>query len=174
MMRKTLHAAPRLRQAAGAVGEVRNRLDYVVHTCGEAATRVLNDVDQARAEQEQICAAVSELRRAAAGNPLAPVVERLAGLIEASSRRTRDQLTDILLAQGFHDLIGQMVGKVSQLVNSLKDNPGTAPVAAAGSRANSDALTSPELVSPAGNAHGRDEVLTNQEDVDTLLAKTRR
>ena len=41
-------------------------------------------------------------------------------MIESSSSRANDQLTDILLAQGYHDLIGQVLAKAGQLVHQLE------------------------------------------------------
>ena len=164
-----LSAASPAPQAATDAGEVRNRLDYVVRKSGEAVDRVLNSVDQAREEQEQICAAVRELRSATAGHPLAPVVERLAASIEASSGRTRERLTDILLAQSFHDLIGQVATKVGQLVSRMEDNQGGA---AAENRPGTGARPPSELAGPVIDATGRDDVLTDQDEVDALLAKT--
>jgi chemotaxis protein CheZ len=173
MTREGLPAASPAPQAATDAGEARNRLDYVVRKSGEAVDRVLNSVDQAREEQEQICAAVRELRSATAGHPLAPVVERLAASIEASSGRTRERLTDILLAQSFHDLIGQVATKVGQLVSRMEDNLGGAPAGATGEN-RTDVSTRPpsELAGPVIDATGRDDVLTDQDEVDALLAKT--
>jgi chemotaxis protein CheZ len=164
-----LSAASPAPQAATDAGEARNRLDYVVRKSGEAVDRVLNSVDQAREEQEQIYAAVHELRSATAGHPLAPAVERLAALIEASSGRTREHLTDILLAQSFHDLIGQVAAKVGQLVSKIEDNQGGA---AAENRPGTGSRPTSELAGPVIDASGRDDVLTDQDEVDALLAKT--
>jgi chemotaxis protein CheZ len=169
MTREGLPAASPAPQAATDAGEARNRLDYVVRKSGEAVDRVLNNVDQAREEQEQICAAVRELRTATAGQPLEPVVERLAALIEASSGRTRERLTDILLAQSFHDLIGQVAAKVGQLVSRMEENQGWA---AAENRTDAGTRPTSELAGPVTDATGRDDVLTDQDEVDALLAKT--
>jgi chemotaxis protein CheZ len=167
-----LPAAPQPRQASADVAEIRDRLDYVVRTSGEAVDRVLNSVDQARAEQEQIASALRELRAAAAGLSLEPVVDRLSGLIEASSGRTRDQLTDILLAQSFHDLISQVVAKTGPVVTRLEEHLGLPPGAAAQNSPDADTRTSSELSGPVIGALRQGEVLTDQDEVDALLAKS--
>jgi chemotaxis protein CheZ len=167
-----LSTPPGIRPAAQDFDEMRARLDYVVRKSADAVDRVLNSVDQARAEQEQISTAVRELRTAAVGNPLEPIVERLAGLIEASSGRTREHLTDILLAQGFHDLVSQVLAKVGQMVTKLEEHRDTPPAAGACSRPDADTRTSSDLAGPVIDATGQGDVLTNQDEVDALLAKT--
>ena len=151
--------------------DARTRLGYVVRKSGEAADRVLNAVEQAKAEQQHIAAAVGELRAAVAGTPLEAAVERVALLIKDSSDRTNDQLTDIMLAQDFHDLIGQVVAKVATLVTGLEENLAglldQAPPSPGPGPQPSSTLAGP-VIDPDGGA----DVLIDQAEVDALLAKT--
>ncbi|MEI6028278.1 MAG: protein phosphatase CheZ [Betaproteobacteria bacterium] len=151
--------------------DTRTRLGYVVRKSGEAADRVLNAVEQAKAEQQHIAAAVAELRAAAAGTPLEAAAERVALSIKESSDRTNDQLTDIMLAQDFHDLIGQVVAKVAKLVTGLEENLAGLLDQAPPSPA-SDLRTSSALAGPFIEPNGGTDVLIDQAEVDALLAKT--
>ena len=72
-------AAPAQTSAARHLSELRERLDNVARKAGEAANHVLNAVEQAKAEQARISAALGELRGAASGPALQaaiPVIDR--------------------------------------------------------------------------------------------------
>ena len=116
MTQEGSNAAPEELPVARQLSELRERLDYVARKSGEAANHVLNAVEQAKAEQERIGAALRELRGTAAGSALQTAVDRAAAMIESSNSRANDQLTDILLAQGYHDLISQVLAKAGHLV----------------------------------------------------------
>jgi chemotaxis protein CheZ len=153
--------------------DARTRLGYVVRKSGEAADRVLNAVEQAKAEQQHIAAAVGELRAAVAGTPLEAAVERVALLIKDSSDRTNDQLTDIMLAQDFHDLIGQVVAKVATLVTGLEENlAGLLDQAPPSPAPGPGSQPSSSLAGPVIDSNGGADVLIDQAEVDALLAKT--
>ena len=170
MTQEGLAAAPPQPPAARHLSELRERLDYVARKSDEAANHVLNAVEQAKAEQEHIGAALRELRGAAAGSALQTAVDRTATLIESSSSRANDQLTDILLAQGYHDLIGQVLAKAGQLVHQLEARLAERPQeAATESVARGQPAT--DLAGPVMDGGGSD-VLTDQDQVDALLAKT--
>jgi chemotaxis protein CheZ len=90
------------------------------------------------------------------------------GDVEASTARIDQHLTDIMMAQDFHDLTGQVVAKVVKLAGDIEDQLlklllQTAP---AGQRQVDPALLQGPVVDPAG----RTDVVANQEQVDDLLA----
>ena len=170
MTQEGSNAAPDELPVARQLSELRERLDYVARKSGEAANHVLNAVEQAKAEQERIGAALRELRGTAAGSALQTAVDRAAAMIESSSSRANDQLTDILLAQGYHDLISQVLAKAGHLVRQLEaqltghpQDTSSEPVG--GGQASGD------LAGPVMDG-SRDDVLTDQDEVDALLAKT--
>ena len=170
MTQQGLSAAPAESQVARQLSELRERLDYVARKSGEAANHVLNAVELAKAEQQRIGSALGELRGAAAGSAPQAAVERAAAVIESSSSRANDQLTDILLAQGYHDLISQVLAKAGLLVRQLETqwtrHPDHTPEAPVGGGQASGALAGPVM------DDSRDDVLTDQNEVDALLAKT--
>jgi chemotaxis protein CheZ len=156
---------PGLQQSAAGLPDARSRLDYIARKTGEAADKVLTAVEQAKQEQAAIIAAAQ--RVAAAGAPEAAAFAALAG---AAARRTDAQLTDIMLAQDFHDLTGQVVAKVVALAVDVEDSLVRLLVQAApaepGARAEPAGLAGPQIDATPG----RPDVVANQREVDDLLA----
>jgi len=162
-----------LRLAADGLPDARSRLGYVARKTGEAAEKVLDAVDAAKLEQSRIGAQARCIASAIGVEPAhAPNTAALiafAAEIEAASARTDRHLTEIMLAQDFHDLTGQVVARVVALAADLEDSlvklllqaaPGDAPRAA-----ESTPLHGP-VVDPAARAG----VVANQREVDDLLA----
>jgi len=76
-----------------------------------------------------------------------------------------------MMAQDFHDLTGQVVAKVVTLANDLEDS--LVKLLRAGGAAGHSARRStprPCLHGPVVNPEGRTDVVTNQGEVDDLLA----
>ena len=117
---------PKLQIAADNLPDARSRLNYVAKKTGEAAEKVLNSVDQAKAEHEQIARETREMARAIVADPVKAVasgsVMNFVGDVEAATARIDQHLTDIMMAQDFHDLTGQVVAKVVKLAGDLEDS----------------------------------------------------
>jgi chemotaxis protein CheZ len=168
-----LGVMPKLQHAVDGLPDARSRLSYIARKTGEAADKVLNAVDLAKLEQTGITAAARQLAAIdlAAADPAAaePAATRLAGQIEAHAARTDAILTDIMLAQDFHDLTGQVVTAVVALAIELEDSLVKLLLQAAptelGSRHETNVLPGPVV-----DATGRPDVVTNQGEVDDLLA----
>ena len=162
-----------LQLAADGLPDARSRLGYVARKTGEAAEKVLDAVDAAKLEQSRITDKARRMARAIGADPAcAPCAASVVGLafeIEAASETTGRQLTEIMLAQDFHDLTGQVVAKVVTLAVDLEDNlvklllqaaPDDAP------RATQPAALHGPVVDPAA----RSDVVASQHEVDDLLA----
>ena len=91
------------------------------------------------------------------------------GDIEARTQRIDQHLTDIMMAQDFHDLTGQVVSKVVTLATELEDSllKLLVQVVPPEQRAKVDTAG---LQGPVVDAKGRSDVVTNQGEVDDLLA----
>jgi chemotaxis protein CheZ len=89
--------------------------------------------------------------------------------VEARTARIDSGLTDIMMAQDFHDLTGQVVAKVVTLALDLEDSLVKLLVSAAPpeTREKVDTLV---LSGPVVNPEGRTDVVSNQGEVDDLLA----
>jgi chemotaxis protein CheZ len=166
----------------------RDRLAYIARVTGEAAEKVLNAVDHARNVQSELVQQATSLRmrwqavrlyaagEAGAHERATPAGRKLvdetcaffAGL-DSQADRTQAILTDIMLAQDFHDLTGQVIRKVVALAHDMEEQLvrlllETTPV---GQR---NRVESERLAGPVVNAHGREDVVTDQAQVDDLLA----
>jgi len=168
-----LGVMPQLQAAADSLPDAKSRLNYVVKKTGEAAEKVLNSVDQAKLEHAEIANKTRLIARAIVDNPVKAVasgaVLNFAGDVEAATARIDRHLTDIMLAQDFHDLTGQVVAKVVTLATDLEASLVTLLLQVAppdqGHRVDPATLQGP-VVDPAG----RTDVVNNQGEVDDLLA----
>jgi chemotaxis protein CheZ len=167
-----LGVMPKLQVAADGLPDARSRLNYIAQKTAAAAEKVLNSVDQAKADHERISTQTRELAQKLTADPVRAVasgaVLNFVGDVEAATARIDQHLTDIMLAQDFHDLTGQVVAKVVALAGDLEDSLVKLLVQ----------VTPPDQVhkveqalnGPVVNAEGRTDVVTNQEQVDDLLA----
>ncbi len=168
-----LGVMPRLQQAANGLPDARSRLSYIAQKTGDAANKVLNSVDMAKAEHQRIS---TETRRVAAAIVQDPVravatgaVINFVGDVEAATERIDRHLTDIMMAQDFHDLTGQVVAKVVALAADLEDSLVKLLVQAAPAE-QVQRVESAMLNGPVVNPEGRSDVVADQGEVDDLLA----
>ena len=168
-----LGVMPGLHAAAEGLPDARSRLRYIAQKTGEAADKVLTSVDTAKNEQAAIAEATRRIAAAIVADPVRTVASGalldFVADVEAGSLRVDAHLTDIMLAQDFHDLTGQVVAKVVALAGDLEDSLvqlliQTAPPEQL-PRSTAEPLRGPVVGNEA--AH---EVVTNQGEVDDLLA----
>ena len=169
-----LGVMPRLQNAADGLPDVRSRLHYIAAKAGESANRVLNSVDHAKAEHASMVDAAQSIARALRASPAQEAVASgnllaFVGDVEAATVRIDGHLTDIMLAQDFHDLTGQVVARVLALASELEDSLVKLLVQAA--PADAAARNVPAMLGgPVVNPLGRTDVVANQGEVDDLLA----
>lgn len=119
-----LDAMPRLQQSAQGLPDARGRLGEIARKTGEAADKVLTAVEQAKQERARIAAAAARMAQSCAtgGDALdRQALRRQLAEVELAATRIDAHLTDIMVAQDFHDLTGQMVAKVVTLAMELED-----------------------------------------------------
>lgn len=168
-----LGVMPKLQLAANNLPDARSRLTYIANKTAEAANKVLNSVDQAKADHAHISNATREMAQAIVADPVRAVasgaVMNFMADVEERTARIDGHLTDIMMAQDFHDLTGQVVAKVVTLANDLEDSLvklllQVAPPDQLG-KVDAGALNGPVV-----NPEGRTDVVSNQGEVDDLLA----
>ncbi len=168
-----LGVMPRLQQAADGLPDARSRLTYIAKKTGEAADKVLNLVDMAKAEHQSITDQTRELGAAIVRDPVKAVasgaVMNFVTDIEASTSRIDQHLTDIMMAQDFHDLTGQVVAKVVALAGDLEASLVKLLVQAAPPE-QAQKVESAILNGPVVSFEGRTDVVADQGEVDDLLA----
>lgn len=117
--------------AAAALPDARQRIAYVVELTEQAATRSLSAVEIATPVQESLAADAESLgsKWDAVYNGKSSVEDfkALAGAtrdylksVPAKTATTREQLTEVMMAQEFQDLTGQVLKRVTELANNLE------------------------------------------------------
>lgn len=167
--------------AADEVPDARKRLQHVVKLTEEAANRTLDLVDRSGPILGQAAREAAELLEAWGARDSRWVV-RAHAFIERTVKDTnqvRGHLSEMLMAQGFQDITGQIIRGVVSLVGELEAVLGQLVVIASGDgttravRALSDAPRD-DLMSGVGpTVPGvRDaNAVNDQEDIDALLSR---
>ncbi len=168
-----------LENTARSIPDARERLTYIVQMTEQAASRVLNATDIAKPIQDSLVTKSEMLGtrwEKVFTNQLS--VDEFKGLatdthsflreVPALSRATNEQLTEIMMAQDFQDLTGQVIKKVVTLVQVMETQLLQVLIEAMPEDLRAE---TPEglLNGPVINAQGRDDVVSNQAQVDDLL-----
>jgi chemotaxis protein CheZ len=168
-----LGVMPQLQRAADGIPDARSRLNYIAEKTAEAAEKVLNSVDSAKADHAHIAAATRELARKLTEDPVRAVasgaVLNFVGDVDASTARIDRHLTDIMLAQDFHDLTTQVVAKVVTLANDLEGSLVKLLMQVV-PQEQMHKVEQAMLQGPVVDPQGRTDVVANQHEVDDLLA----
>jgi chemotaxis protein CheZ len=168
-----LGVMPTLQVAAGGLPDARSRLQYIAQKTAAAADKVLNSVDSAKAEHHKVVADTRRIAAALLADPVKAVasgaVMNFVSDIEAATQRIDTHLTDIMLAQDFHDLTGQVVAKVVKLAGDLEDSLVKLLVEVAPPE-QANKVEQLVLNGPVVNPDGRTDVVACQGEVDDLLA----
>jgi len=168
-----LGVMPKLQIATDGLPDARSRLSYIAAKTGEAATKVLNSVDQAKADHAHISDATREMARRLVADPVKAVASgAVLNFVQDVEQRTAaidGHLTDIMMAQDFHDLTGQVVAKVLLLATDLEDSlvKLLVSIVPEEERVKVDPTV---LHGPVVNPQGRTDVVADQGEVDDLLA----
>jgi len=165
--------------AVGALPDARARLDYIANLTGKAAERVLDAAERAKALQDkshaQDKALLEEWTIVLSTRSDATAVRDLGyktldHLAHAQERheKVESELTEIILAQDFHDLTGQVIQRVTRLAQSLEEQLVKLLLDATPPPQRKEVLET-TLAGPVINGAGREDVVTTQGQVDDLL-----
>src|SRR5690349_9689529 len=143
-MTRTLHDSLRglgldklVEKAASDIPDARDRLDYVARLSEQAAKRVLDATDAAGPLQDAIESRSAEIRTSwqavldadkaggdsASAEDWKALAERSIAVMaenERAATATRAELMNIMLAQDFQDLTGQVIGKITSIAQDLE------------------------------------------------------
>jgi len=166
---------------ADEIPDARSRLSYIARLTGEAAEKVLNQVDQAKVQHHHIAAETRRIGALIVKDPVGAVakghVMNFLTDVEASTQKIDQQLTEIMMAQDFHDLTGQVIAKVVNLVANVEEQlvelliqtaPADAVAKISTPATNADHL--PVLQGPVVVPGNNPDVVSGQSEVDDLLA----
>jgi len=168
-----LGVMPKLQVATEGLPDARSRLTYIADKTAAAANKVLNSVDQAKAAHESIAQATRDIAAKITADPVRAVASgalmNFVYDVESTTATIDGHLTDIMMAQDFHDLTGQVVKKVVQLTSDLEDSLVKLLVQVVPPE-HRDKVSQEVLQGPVVNPEGRTYVVSDQGEVDDLLA----
>ena len=168
-----------LEKVASFIPDARDRLSYVVTMTEKAAERVLNateaaqpivakiEVDSQRLAREWQMLFDKQLDTEQFKNL---VTQTHAFLVEIpkQTKVTNAYLTEIMMAQDFQDLTGQVIKKIVDVTQQMEKQLVELLVESSPPIANPD-IHAGLLNGPVINSSGRTDVVTNQNQVDDLL-----
>lgn len=159
-----------IQQAVDSLPDARARLSYIADLTGRAADKVLSAVDDGMAAEDRIFARAQDIA-AKLGTIQQPSLRAEAYAfaleVQSHSESARARLTDIMMAQDFHDLTGQVIKKVGDIAQSLEQQlvklllDMTPPEQRTAVR---ESVLEGPVIDKA-----REDVVHNQEQVDDLL-----
>jgi len=169
--------------AQNEIPDAAERLRYVITMTEQAADTTLSAVEASLPLSEEISNDASRLaerwqkfnsRKLTVGD-FRHLSEDLGTFLRATqdnSKRLHDQLSEVLMAQGFQDLTGQIIRRVIDLVSDLEDKL-VQLVRIAGSAPQKEEEASGPDIAPAGPAVpgvDKGDLVSGQDDVDDLLS----
>jgi chemotaxis protein CheZ len=174
-----LGLAAKVQTWAGELPDAKSRLSYIARLTGEAAEKVLNHVDLAKEQHDFIASETHRIGQLIVQDPVAAVAKgQVMNFIEdvdKASRKVDQHLTEIMMAQDFHDLTGQVIAKVVNLAATIEEHLvqlliQTAPPDAVVKAPPAHEPYTPALDGPVVDGSGNPDVVTDQSQVDDLLA----
>lgn len=169
-----------LEKTVSALPDAKDRLAYIANLTEQAACKVLNATDIANPLQEELEAGAALLGAkwdALYANKMGVedfklmAAETRAFLKSAVPQRTaatKEQLMEIMMAQDFQDLTGQVIKKVVALAQDLESQLMAVLIETMPGEKRTESVTS-LLNGPVINAEGRTDVVGSQQQVDDLL-----
>lgn len=169
----------KLESTIEAIPDTRDRLQYIAKMTEKAAVRALTATEIAQPIQEKLesdAAALSEQWQRLFNNQMGvDEFKQLAALtrdfladVPNRAKATNAQLMEIMMAQDFQDLTGQVIKKVVEMAQRMEHDMLQLLIAVTPVDKKAEVDTS-LLNGPVINPEGRSDVVTNQEQVDELL-----
>lgn len=184
---RTLHDSLRelgfdkvLERVSMDIPDVKDRLNYVARMTEQAAQRVLNATDAAIPLQERIDAGAEEVLKGWKTTLNAPFSESnyrdMATLtmqclvdMRNDTAATKQQLLDIMMAQDFQDLTGQVVRKITDLAHVLEKQLISLLIDFSPADIRKESSGGGLMNGPQVNPEKRNDVVVDQSQVDDLL-----
>ena len=167
------------------IPDAKDRLNHVIAMTEQAANRTLDRVEEAIPLAQSIQTEAVDLgdkwtlfcERKLSLEEFKIFSEQLTKFLGETSQGSKiisEGMTEILMAQDYQDLTGQMIRRVIKLVQDVEENligliriSGLATTTQEKLEGKSE---TPDLEGPQLNAKERDDVVADQDDVDDLLS----
>jgi len=168
-----------LERAAEDIPDARDRLDYVARMSEQAAQRVLNATDIAIPLQETLDEEAKRIRasleslllRSASPEEYQSATKdvlQYLNIVSSHSVETKAHLMDIMMAQDFQDLTGQVIKKVTSLAQNLEQQLVQLLIDYSPNEIKKE-VADGLLNGPQINPECKADVVANQSQVDDLL-----
>jgi chemotaxis protein CheZ len=169
-----------LEKTVNEIPDARSRLRYIADLTEQAACKVLNATDAANPLQDELEAGAALLAAkwdALYANQMGVedfkllASETRAFLKTAVPQRTsatKDQLLEIMMAQDFQDLTGQVIKKIVSLAQNLETQLMSILIETIPGEKHTESVKT-LLNGPVINGEGRTDVVVSQQQVDDLL-----
>ncbi len=185
-MTRTLHDALRelglnkkIEKAASSIPDARDRLNYVATLTQQAAERVLNATEAAQPLVEKMEVEAHRLSGqwqmlfdkqldVEQFKDLAMQTQAFLSEVPKQTKATHAYLMEIMMAQDFQDLTGQVIKKIIDVTENMEQQLLALLVENAPAKVKSE-LNSGLLNGPVVNPNGRRDVAGSQSRVDDLL-----
>lgn len=167
-----------LESAASSIPDARDRLSYVATMTEQAAERTLNALDVAKPLQDSITEQSTALAKewdrfyakelsVAEFKQLVEKTRQHLATTVSQSEQVSNQMLEIMMAQDFQDLTGQVIKKVLAMAKEMESHllDFLLMFGPNGTKTEESGL----LNGPVVKSEGRTDVVTNQEQVDDLL-----
>ncbi len=168
-----------LEKAVSSIPDTRDRLNYIATLTEQAAVRALSATEIAKPIQEQLEIEADKLSRGwerlfnreLSVDEFKRLVEETRsylGRIPQQTQATNAQLLEIMMAQDFQDLTGQVIKKIVDVAQDLEQQLVQLLLESTPPEMKNDICNS-LLNGPVINADGRTDIVTDQSQVDDLL-----
>lgn len=168
-----------IEKAAQAIPDAQDRLQYIAAMTEQAASRTLSATEAAQPIQEHIGGSAESLGtewdRLYANQLSVDEFKDLAGRtrtflkeVPGHAKVTNEHLLEIMMAQDFQDLTGQVIKKIIHVAQELESQLMGVLIDTLPGERRTDSVMS-LLNGPVINAEGRGDVVATQQQVDDLL-----
>ncbi|MGS2720446.1 protein phosphatase CheZ [Paraglaciecola aestuariivivens] len=175
------------------IPDAQTRLTYVIETTEEAANKTMDLVDSCMPIAEKLQQGIAEIApewqklmeknlQLGEFNTLVKQVDRFLKASGEDSATLTNLLTEVLMAQGYQDLTGQVIRRVIELVKEVEDNLVymLTVFGKADAKEKTEVVEKPnkskkeadkvKAEGPILDADSREDVASDQDDVDDLLS----
>ncbi|EGQ8491694.1 protein phosphatase CheZ [Vibrio paracholerae] len=171
--------------ATDEIPDARERLHYVIQKTEVAANKTMDAVDRCMPIADKLHESLLLIRPEWNGlmngrielmhfKSLCHRIDDLLSQVEGDSSELRGELTEILMAQDFQDLTGQIIKRVINLVNEVEKRLveilTVFGAAQKEQKADKATVSSIEPEGPILNPHERIDAVSSQDEVDDLLS----
>ena len=168
-----------IEKAAATIPDARDRLNYVATLTQQAAERVLNATEAAQPVVEKLGGEAQHLARqwdllfekkidVQQFKDLVTQTHAYLHELPGKTKTTNAYLTEIMMAQDFQDLTGQVIKKIIELTKDMEQQLLALLLENAPASVKAE-INSSLMNGPVINAKGRTDVVTSQDQVDDLL-----